>query len=113
MCGMQVKLTYTFSAAGTMIPFFITVCGLSEREIPTDSSIILKIQGLCVDGSGVSVVPQQLGYLCLMRGYGNIYKYRYLNYRDKVFLPFVQQTCTDYANLERGSVIPNDLQAVS
>ena len=30
MCGMRVKLTYTFSAAGTMAPIFISVLGLNE-----------------------------------------------------------------------------------
>ena len=113
MCGMRVKLTYTFSAAGTMAPFFITVCGLSEREMPTDSCIVLKIQGLCVGGSGVSVGPQQYGYLCFMRGDGKMDKNRYKNYRDKVFLPFVEATRSDYADLEKGTVIPADLQAVS
>ena len=110
---MGVKLTYTFSAAGTMAPFFITVCDLDEREMPTDSCIFLKIQGLCIGGSGVSVGPQQYGYLCLMRGDGKMDKNIYKNYRDKVFLPFVKVNRSDYADLEKGTVIPADLQAAS
>ena len=38
MMGMRVKLTYTFSAAGVIAPIFITVTGLSERELPKDYS---------------------------------------------------------------------------
>ena len=30
-----------------------------------------------------------------------------------MFLPFVESTCSDYANLEKGAAIPADLQAVS
>ena len=40
-------------------------------------------------------------------------KNRYKHYRDKVFLPFVESTHSDYTNLEKGTVIPADLQAVS
>ena len=36
MNGLRVKLTYTFSAAGTMAPIFISVLGLTERELPED-----------------------------------------------------------------------------
>ena len=110
---MKVKLTYTFSAAGTMAPFFITVCGLSEREMPEDSCIFMKIKGLCIGGSGVSVGAQQHGYLLLMRGDGQMDKDRYRYYRDNVFLPFVQETRIDYCGWTKGSVIPDDLQGVS
>ena len=33
MMGMRVKLTYTFSAAATVAPIFVTVLGLTEREL--------------------------------------------------------------------------------
>ena len=36
MNGMRVKLTYTFSAAGTMAPIFISILGLTEKELPED-----------------------------------------------------------------------------
>ena len=32
MCGLRVKLTYTFSGAGVMAPIFVSVLGLNERE---------------------------------------------------------------------------------
>ena len=34
MCGMRVKITWTFSGGGTCAPLFITVSGLNEREMP-------------------------------------------------------------------------------
>ena len=68
MNGLRVKLTYTFSAAGTMAPIFISVLGLTERELPEDERIALKIEGLSVRGKGVTVGTKQCGILLLMRG---------------------------------------------
>ena len=36
-----VKLTFTFAAVGTCTPLFISVCGLTGREMPTDPSVII------------------------------------------------------------------------
>ena len=48
MCGMRVKLTWTFSVSGTCAPLFITVSGLNDREMPPGKDlIVLKIPGLC------------------------------------------------------------------
>ena len=56
MCGTRVKLTYSFSASGTSAPIFITVTGLTNREIPGDENyIILSIEGLCVGVGGGGV----------------------------------------------------------
>jgi len=44
---------YNFSAAGTVAPIFITVIGLSEREMLEDQCIDLHIEGICVGGGGV------------------------------------------------------------
>ena len=52
MCGLRVKITYTFSATGTMAPMFTSVLGLNDRELPNDDCISMKIEGLCVGGSG-------------------------------------------------------------
>ena len=50
MFGMRVKLTYIFSAAGTMAPIFISVMGLNERELLQEKMIAMQIEGLCVGG---------------------------------------------------------------
>ena len=55
MCGLRVKVTYTFSAAGTMATIFISVIGLTERDLPKDPILLIKIKGLCVGGGGVNV----------------------------------------------------------
>jgi len=33
MNGLQVKMTYTFSAVGTSAPIFVTVLDVTEREL--------------------------------------------------------------------------------
>ena len=48
MCGMRVKLTYTFSTTGTTAPIFLSILGSTERELPQYSCIFLKIKGSCV-----------------------------------------------------------------
>ena len=52
MCGLRVKITYTFSDTVTMAPIFISVLGLTERELPKDTIVLIKIKGLCVGGGG-------------------------------------------------------------
>ena len=68
MCGLRVKLTYTFSAAGTIAPIFISVLGLNEREMPNMQCISMQVEGLCVGGGGVTVGKKQCGILMFMRG---------------------------------------------
>ena len=43
--GMRVKLTFTFSAMGCCAPLFIYVCGLTERELPEEESVIIELDG--------------------------------------------------------------------
>ena len=76
MCGLRVKLTYTFSGAGVMAPIFVSVLGLNEREMPEDQCISLKIPGLCVGGGGVAVGNEQTGLLMFMKGDSGMEKER-------------------------------------
>ncbi len=47
MSGMQVKLTFTFSAMGTCLPLVCTVSGLTEKEMPTGQEFIhVNVPGL-------------------------------------------------------------------
>ena len=62
------KITYTFSAAGTCAAISITVLGLTERELPQDQCVHLSIEGLCVGGDGVTVGNKAKGHLLFMRG---------------------------------------------
>ena len=61
------KLTYTFSTIGTCAPIFVSVCGLSKRELPNNKCVILEIEGMCIGGGGVNVGKKDVGYLILMR----------------------------------------------
>ena len=58
MCGLRVKITYTFSASGTMAPIFISVLGITERDLTREPIFQIKIKGLCVGGGGVNVGAQ-------------------------------------------------------
>ncbi len=77
MCGMRVKITWTFSGGGTCAPLFITVSGLNDREMPPGKDlIVLKIPGLCIGGSGVGSNAQH-GYVVFMRRGGGVDKMRF------------------------------------
>ena len=113
MNGMRVKITYTFSAAGTCAAIFITVLGLTERELPQDQCVSLSIEGLCVGGGGVTVGNKTKGYLVFMRGESGIDKERYKIYRDKVFIPFVNSSRTKLNVWKPGEPITSDIRDVS
>ena len=112
MCGLRVKITYTFSAAGTMAPIFISVLGLNDRELPNDDCISMKIEGLCVGGGGINVGSKQCGTLLFMKGKG-CDRARYEIYKEEVFLPFVKNTRIEYGCWIEGSPIAEDLKSVS
>ena len=113
MNGMRVKMTYTFSGAGTGAPIFVTVLGLTERELPHHQCITVSIEGLCVGGGGVTVGNKQKGWLVFMRGETGMDKERYKTYRDKVFIPFVNASRNEFNGWEDGDPITSDLQAIS
>ena len=112
MHGMRVKLTYTFSAAGTNAPIFVTVTGLTEREMPKDDCIQVMIPGLSVGGGGVTLGNNVMGALLFMRGTEGMEAARYRIYRDTILLPFIQQTRNEFHGLKPGDFIPNELTAV-
>lgn len=116
MKGMRVKLTFTFSAVGTCVPLFVSVCGLTERELPEEECVILDIEGLCVGGGGVNVGCNTKGYLVLMRGGSaneGADKKRYKYYRDNILLPFISETRKTYDQFDDtdDKNIPNNLTA--
>ena len=113
MCGLRVKLTYTFTGAGTMAPIFISVLGLNERELPQDQCVALKIKGLSVGGGGVTVGAKQNGILLFMRGDKGMDKNRYQIYRDEVLIPFIRESRSEFGGWKEGSPIPEDMKAVS
>ena len=114
MCGTRVKLTYSFSAAGTSAPIFITITGLNKRELTcTEDFLVLAIEGLCVGGGGVTVGNKQKGYLVFMKSEKGMDKKRYKFYRDNILLPFINDSRSTFGNWKQGDPIPPSLKAVS
>ena len=112
LCGLRVKLTYTFLSACTIALILISVLvGLKEYEIPQDTMIVLKIEGLSVGGGGVTI--GKVGYLMAMRGQKAMDKKRYQYYRDNVPSPFISTSRTEFCGWASSSPTPGNLKAVS
>ena len=114
MCGLRVKLTYTFSATGVSVPVFVSAVGLTPREMPSCQCITLQLKGLCIGGDGINVGAEQQGTILFMRNdveKGDVKRYKI--YRDEVFLPFVQRSREEFSEWKRGMAIPDHLTAVS
>ena len=80
MNGMRVKITFTFSALGKVMPLVVTVSGLSEREMPEGKDFIdVKIPNL--SGNGVD------GYLLFMRSTKGVDVQRYKWYQETILFP--------------------------
>ena len=113
MCGLRVKITYTFSADGTMAPIFIPVLGITEREMPRYTIILIKIKGLCVGGKGVSMGAQQYGIIIFICSENAMDKKRYQIYRDKILIHFIAQPRSEYGEWSVGMTISKELRASS
>jgi hypothetical protein len=69
--GLRVKITYTFNGAGASAPVFVSVNGLTEHELPKEAVpsglLALKINGLCVGGTGINLGEMPAGWLVFIR----------------------------------------------
>ena len=115
MNGMRLKMTFTFSAAGTCAPLCITVSGLSKEELPNEPIVMMKVNGLCVGGSGVSVGNEQPGFVFFLRAEYKMDVRRYELYQKEILIPFVNQTRREYDSfdVDDEGEIPEKLTAVS
>ena len=115
MNGMRLKMTFTFSAAGTCAPLCVTVSGLTKQEMPNEPIIMLKVRGLCVGGSGVNVGNDRPGFVFFMRGEYKMDVRRYELYQQEILIPFINSTRNEYDSFEfkEGEPIPDRLTAVS
>ena len=75
-----------------MDPICVSVLGLTDRKLPIDQCMSIKIQGLCVGSGGINVGAIQHGILLLMRNDVAMDKERYKIYIDEESIPFVSQT---------------------
>lgn len=120
MNGFRIKLTFTFSAGGHMAPIYITVTGLSEKELPVSlcptGMLKIKIPGLAI-GSATDPRNQELGYIVFLRktGDNSLDVRRFRDYRNTVFIPFVGSLRKAYNGVEvdSGSKAPEGVTAVS
>ena len=116
MSGMRVKLTFTFSAAGTCFPLVVTVAGLSERELPNGEDFVhVEVPGLCIGGGGVNVGNQGIGHVLFMNNSEGAEKKRFEWYQREVIIKGVndhRQTFAGY-NALTSSDCPDNLTAVS
>ena len=73
------------------------------------------MEGLSIGGGGISLGNTQKGYILFMRGGEKVDKERYKLYRDKIFLPYVNDTRNKYDSFLHDGItpIPDALTAVS
>ena len=112
MNGLRVKFTFTFSGAGTSAPTYISICGLTEREMPEDECIVLEIEGLSSTVGCANVGGSNKGMLVLMRGDTDSDKRRCKIYRNDVLVPFVNSTRSLFDDWSEGSAILDSQRAI-
>lgn len=113
MKGMRVKLTFTFSGGGTSAPQFITVTGMTKRELPEDTSLLFKVKGLCIGGGGINVGCDGVGYILFIRKKENCDMVWYSYYQKEVLIPFNQRSRKDFDWFVNSTPIPDKLTASS
>ena len=112
--GLRVKMSHTFSLAGLSAGIFLSVSGLTEKEMPSEifpSGIhCISIQGLTIGGSGVTLGDKRSGYVVLMRTEKGIDEIRYRIYFEKVLLPFIHSLRENYSNWDgrEASISPKE-----
>ena len=112
MNGLRVKFTFTFFGAGTSAPTYISICGLTEREMPEDECIVLEIEGLSSTVGCANVGGSNKGMLVLMRGDTDGDKRRCKIYRNDVLVPFVNSTRSLFDDWSEGSAILDSQRAI-
>jgi hypothetical protein len=118
MNGFCIKHTFTFSATGQLAPFYTTVSGLIEKEMPVEtcpsSMHVIEIPGLAV-GSDVDPSNTLPGYVVFLWETGNntLDQQHHQHYQENVFLPFVEQVHHIWDGHETGMAVPTNLMASS
>ena len=119
--GLSVRLTHTITAMGVMAPIYITVYGLTDRELcpikyPTGIHIV-KIPGLCYAGN-LDVRAKQIGYVVFTHNLNSITtssvsQDNYTFYRGNLLLPFIDDIRKNQYNWIPETEIPDDLTAAT
>ena len=105
--GTRIRHTVSFNGVGNAAPFYISVYGLSETELPSETCpsgvFPLMIPGFCYGGSQ-NCASATVGYIVFIRSTNkeNNVSTDQLNhelYRKQVFLPWVEQTRENYLRM--------------
>ena len=90
----------------------VSVCGLSERKLPSDACpsgvLILKVDGMSVGGS-------EAGTIIFVRNDHDKQTdtVRFRVHRDEIFLPFVNKQRMDCDGWTEGCTIDDSMQVIS
>ena len=120
--GLRVRITFTMNATGMLAATFITVTGLTERELPKEgcpSGVLhIAIKGLCV-GAAQDLRHDAIGYLTLYRRekckvtQTTAEQRNFPFYRKEVLLPCIALVRENIYGLKKGDPVPDALTAVS
>jgi hypothetical protein len=116
MSGMQVKLTFTFTAMGNCFPLVVIMTGLTEHELSGQDFVHVEIPGLCIGGGGVSVDSnKKCGHLFLMCNTEGAEKARFKYYHEKKLIPGTNLQQQKYCNFDiaAGTSVPDKATAVA
>ena len=98
----------TFNAFGNATPLYATIYGLSKEDLPTESCpsgiLTISLPGFCYGGCQ-DVSNSSIGYLVFIRSTRkkddiSTNQLNHENYRNNVFLPYVQATSKHYLKRE-------------
>ena len=124
MQGIHIRHSVSFDDVGNVTPFYATVYGLTEEELPTaiclDGVLTIPIPGYCYGGAQ-DCSRNDVGYLAFLRNTNkeneiSIDQINQIKYRNNVFLPWVERTREHYLKREvfqGGDAVENDYTWVS
>ena len=112
--GLRVKITHTFAADGVAAPMFISICGLTDNELPSHTCpsgiLVMELDGLNVGEGG-----KTKGRVVFIRNDKDKQtdKVCCRFYRDHVLIPFIQYQRRMSCAWEKGAPIEESMRAVS
>ena len=119
--GLRVRLTFTINGVGMMAAPFVTVTGITEKELPRATCpsgvYILSIPGLCAGGN-TDPRNAAMGYVAFIRTEkgevsGKTSEQRNFEwYRENVLLPFIKNVRSRLYQHDDNTFIPDELSAV-
>ena len=115
MDGIRVKINFAFAASGECFPLFVTVSGLTEKELPDHEFVHVKIPGLCIGGDVSVGGSLQDGHLFLMRNTAGAEKEMHKHYHEHILIPGINAQRKKYHDfdIDAGSPVPKDLHTVT